>query len=201
MSQTRMLILSLFLNCDAVSIHSNTFSLQPLAYFRDFPWEIPLAHCVRVGMVRTAGRGRRKKKGGGHGGVCILADTQTARRGLLHTHSRPSFSLFCSRMRCTIPPVTIGAGGISSVQQQTSRKPHERGLRNLILNSAFIIQHSKFSITTDAIFFENHIKHFDTQIVVSVCQIHDLKSIPYSARQVRSRKFPFFLRRGAQRAG
>ena len=60
---------------------------------------------------------------------------------------------------------------------------------------------SDFYTTTDAIFFENHLKYFDTQIFVSVCQIYDLKLIPYSARQVRSRKFPFFLRRGARRAG
>ena len=65
----------------------------------------------------------------------------------------------------------------------------------------FIVIHRSFIVTTDAIFFENQLKYFDTQVVVSICQIYDLKSIPFSARQVRSRKFPFFLRRGARRAG
>ena len=30
------------------------FLLQLLVCFRDFPLEIPLAHCVRGGMVRTS---------------------------------------------------------------------------------------------------------------------------------------------------
>ena len=42
------------------------FSLRLLAYLRDFSKEIPLAHCVRGGMVRTPKEflgkdGRRRK--------------------------------------------------------------------------------------------------------------------------------------------
>jgi len=44
--------------------------------------EVPLAHCVRGGMVRTDGQRRGK--------------------------------------RCTIPPATIGAGGISNSQEHAS---------------------------------------------------------------------------------
>ncbi len=50
----------------------------------------------------------REKEGGGHGGVCFLEDTQTARRSLPHTHRRRLFSPFCPCMQYTIPPVTTG---------------------------------------------------------------------------------------------
>ena len=85
------------------------FSLRRLAHFRDFPWEIPLAHCVRGGMVRTAvwdqggEDGRRRES--------AVAWTFT-----IAAHLLPLFPC----MRCTIPPVTIGTGGISSVQRQIS---------------------------------------------------------------------------------
>ena len=44
---------------------ASSFSLQNLTFFHDFMSEIPLAHCVRGGMVRAVGRERGKKKGGG----------------------------------------------------------------------------------------------------------------------------------------
>ena len=64
---------------------------------------------------RGGKEGRRKKK-------CHAPKTHLC---------RPSFSPFDPHARRTIPPVTIETGGISSVQQQTSRKLHELSLRNL----------------------------------------------------------------------
>ena len=77
-------------------------------------------------------RVRGEKKGGGEKRA-VASNATTA--ALL-------FPFFCHRMQCTIPPATTGAGGISSVQQQASQKPHERSLRNFIQHSAFSIHNS-----------------------------------------------------------
>lgn len=77
----------------------------------DFMLEIPLAHCVRGGMVRCAD---------GRGGGRRAADENVP---LLVTSFSPSFFFpFCLQARHTIPRNVTALSGISSFWQQTSKK-------------------------------------------------------------------------------
>ena len=57
--RTLVLFCSNFNLCSSFAI----FLLQILMCFHDFLLEIPLAHCVRGGMVRIAGQGKGEKDG------------------------------------------------------------------------------------------------------------------------------------------
>lgn len=77
----------------------------------DFMLEIPLAHCVRGGMVRFAD-GRVGKRRAASENVPLPVTSS----------SPPFFFPFCLLVRNTIPRNVTTLSGISSVWQQTSKK-------------------------------------------------------------------------------
>ena len=90
---------------------SKSSVVASLTCVHDIMLEIPLAHCVRGGMVRCAdGRVGKKRAASEHVPLPVTSS------------SPPFFFLFCLQVRNTIPRNVTTLSGISSVWQQTSKK-------------------------------------------------------------------------------